>query len=105
MTLPVIEETKHLTEFGSKLFLRCVSGTRVVSGRETNAINGIEFKGWGAHCNNYPTPYLTAAATVGMEESDIEQFLHRLSKLLATSWKEPLVAESSLKVKQEPTNE
>ena len=45
------------TKFGSMLFTRCVSGTRVVA-RETEAkdIAGYSFVGWGASCDDYPCP-------------------------------------------------
>lgn len=38
--------------------------------------------GWGAHYSNYPTPYLTAAAALGMRKSDVDLFTHRLDKAL-----------------------
>jgi O-phospho-L-seryl-tRNASec:L-selenocysteinyl-tRNA synthase len=79
MTLPPDQST----ELGSKLFLRCVSGTRVVTGKASSNINGIKFEGWGAHTDSYPGSYLTAAATIGMKESDIELFLHRLEKVFS----------------------
>ena len=83
MTLPPDQST----ELGSKLFLRCVSGTRVVTGKASSNINGIQFEGWGAHVDSYPASYLSAAATIGMKESDIELFLHRLEKVLSESQK------------------
>lgn len=80
-----MSDQKILTQLGSQLFLRCVSGTRVVSTKERKVINGHEFRGWGSHHDNYPTAYLTAAATIGMTIVDVEQFLHRLTKVLE-SW-------------------
>lgn len=39
-------------------------------------------KGWGAHNSNYPVPYLTASATLGMRRSDVDSFVQRLDKAL-----------------------
>lgn len=38
--------------------------------------------GWGAHNSNYPIPYLTAAAALGMKRSDVDSFIQRLDKAL-----------------------
>ncbi len=67
---------------GSLLFSRCVSGTRVVSGRDTKSIAGITFQGWGAHTASYPVPYLTAAVAIGVSESELDTFLVRLNSAL-----------------------
>lgn len=83
--MPPVKDPKLLTQLGSQLFLRCVSGTRVVSNLEIKVINGHEFRSWGAHHSNYPTGYLTAAATIGMTAVDVEQFLKRLTKVME-SW-------------------
>lgn len=80
-----MSDQKILTQLGSQLFLRCVSGTRVVSNFEHKVINGHEFRGWGSHHDSYPTAYLTAAATIGMMPIDVEQFLQRLTKVME-SW-------------------
>ena len=85
ITLPPIADQKILTQLGSQLFLRCVSGTRVVSNHDSKVINGHDFRGWGSHHDSYPTAYLTAAATIGMTTLDVEQFLHRLTKVM-DSW-------------------
>ncbi|XP_032783680.2 O-phosphoseryl-tRNA(Sec) selenium transferase isoform X1 [Daphnia magna] len=85
ISLPPVKDPKLLTQLGSQLFLRCVSGTRVVSNLEIKVINGHEFRSWGAHHSNYPTGYLTAAATIGMTAVDVEQFLKRLTKVME-SW-------------------
>ncbi len=85
ITLPSMSDPKLLTQLGSQLFLRCVSGTRVVSNLDQKVINSYEFRGWGSHHDNYPTSYLTAAATIGMTTVDVEQFLHRLTRVME-SW-------------------
>lgn len=84
ITLPPMKDSKSLTELGSKLFVRCVSGTRVISSTECKTISGHEFQGWGAHYDQYPSPYLTAAATIGMTTCDIDQFLQRFTKVMVS---------------------
>lgn len=70
------------TELGSQLFLRGVSGVRVVTPHQVKTVAGITLKGWGAHHPNYPQGYLTAAAAMGMAKGDIETFVARLEKCL-----------------------
>eukprot|EP00041_Stephanoeca_diplocostata_P012147 m.202481 g.202481 ORF g.202481 m.202481 type:complete len:497 (+) comp18833_c0_seq1:206-1696(+) len=67
---------------GSMLFQRCVSGTRVVNGVDIKTVAGTTFHGYGAHIDNYPTPYLTAAAAIGMELEEVDVFVDRLDKAL-----------------------
>ncbi|XP_076043394.1 sec synthetase isoform X2 [Oratosquilla oratoria] len=38
--------------------------------------------GWGSHSINYPNPYITAAAAIGMSQRDVELFIQRLDKTL-----------------------
>nr|CAD7456595.1 unnamed protein product [Timema tahoe] len=75
-------DSKTITMLGSMLFLRCVSGTRVVTGADYKEVAGFKFQGWGAHYCGYPVPYLTAAAAIGMRKSDVDLFIHRLDKVL-----------------------
>ena len=97
------ENAKSISEIGSMLFTRGVSGTRVVTGRDTKVIEGYTFKGtiffsfpeflaliwffpaWGSHWDKTEAPYLTAAAAIGMTRDDIETFIRRLDKVLASS--------------------
>ena len=67
---------------GSMLFSRCVSGTRVVTGVTKKTVAGIAFDGYGAHAAGYPTPYLTAAAAMGMEMSEVDTFVQRLQLVI-----------------------
>jgi len=69
-----------VTFLGSMLFHRCVSGTRVVGRGKVQAVEGITFQGYGAHCEAYPHDYITVAAAVGTTEGDIDRFLGRLRK-------------------------
>merc|ERR1719510_1537273 len=75
---------KTISEIGSMLFTRGVSGTRVVTGRDTKVIEGYTFKAWGSHWDKTDTPYLTAAAAIGMTQEDIMTFIRRLDKVMAS---------------------
>ena len=39
---------------------------------------------WGSHWDRTDTPYLTAAAAIGMTEEDIATFIRRLDKVMAS---------------------
>ena len=39
---------------------------RVVVPGVTSVIDGVEFRGFGAHVEGYATPYFTAAASLGL---------------------------------------
>ncbi|XP_021371974.1 O-phosphoseryl-tRNA(Sec) selenium transferase-like [Mizuhopecten yessoensis] len=82
MTLTV--DGSSATDIGSKLFTRCVSGTRVVSQTgKISDINGQHFCNFGAHSDVYPCSYLTAAAGIGMTKDDVDTFISRLDKVLS----------------------
>ena len=69
---------KHTSFLGSMLFKRSVSGTRVVARGVTSHVAGIDFEGFGSHCNAYPNDYLTVAAAVGTSKQDILAFVAKL---------------------------
>ncbi|TGZ37755.1 O-phosphoseryl-tRNA(Sec) selenium transferase [Temnothorax longispinosus] len=75
-------DNKQVTMLGSMLFLRNVSGTRVITTTDSKHIVSHKFEGWGAHNSNYRVPYLTAAAALGMKRSDVDAFIQRLDKAL-----------------------
>lgn len=50
-------------------------------------ICGRTFTSFGAHCDDYGSPYLTAAAAIGMTSQDIDLFITRLDKVLTKSAK------------------
>ncbi|XP_014788581.1 O-phosphoseryl-tRNA(Sec) selenium transferase [Octopus bimaculoides] len=78
------EESINVTEIGSMLFKRFVSGTRVIAKDSgTKEICKQSFVNFGAHYNNYPCSYLTAAASIGMTKTDADTFINRLDKVLA----------------------
>lgn len=69
---------RHVSFLGSMLFKRSVSGTRVVARGVTKQVAGIDFEGFGAHCNAYPHDYLTVAAAVGTNKQEILSFIAKL---------------------------
>lgn len=74
------EQSRHksVTFFGSMLFKRCVSGTRVVARGNKQTVAGLQFVGYGSHCDLYPCDYLTVAAALGTSKRDIDAFLTKL---------------------------
>ena len=76
------EQNKQITKFGSMLFTRCVSGTRVVARNETKTISGHTFVGFGSSHDSYSNAYMTAACAVGLGEAEMNEFFARLEKSL-----------------------
>jgi O-phospho-L-seryl-tRNASec:L-selenocysteinyl-tRNA synthase len=74
------ELNSQITKFGSMLFTRCISGTRVVPRGSTNTISGHSFHGFGSSNDNYPYAYMTAACAVGMGEEEMNDFFVRLER-------------------------
>lgn len=73
---------RNATFLGSMLFSRGISGTRVVDPAERRTIDGNLFLSYGASFDAYPTPYLTAAAAIGMTRPDVDLYIARLDKAL-----------------------
>jgi hypothetical protein len=67
---------------GSMLFMRCVSGTRVVTRGGAKSVGPLKFQGYGASVDDYPTDYLTAACALGVTRSELDDFLSKLDKTL-----------------------
>lgn len=74
------ELNTRITKFGSMLFTRCISGTRIVPRHSTKTISGHIFQGFGSSNDNYPNTYMTAACAVGMGEEEMKEFFVRLEK-------------------------
>ncbi|GBG69064.1 hypothetical protein CBR_g3762 [Chara braunii] len=74
---------RNLTAFGSMLFLRHISGCRVIARGECKSVGGIEFKGYGASADNYPYSYMTAAAALGLTHADVDAFIAKLGRCFA----------------------
>lgn len=70
---------EHATMLGSMLFLRRVSGARViVNSGDTTHIAGSSFINWSAHSDRYPHSYLTVAAAIGGSKDDVDKFIVKL---------------------------
>lgn len=74
------ELNTQITKFGSMLFTRCISGTRIVPRCSTKTISGHTFEGFGSSNDDYPSAYMTAACAVGMGEAEMNEFFVRLEK-------------------------
>lgn len=74
------DENKQITKFGSMLFTRRISGTRVVARSETKTISGHTFQGFGSSHDAYPHAYMTAACAIGMTEGEMNEFFVRLER-------------------------
>ena len=75
--------SKEISSFGSMLFSRCVSGTRVVPRAQIKVMGGHEFVGFGSSTSSYGHAYMTAAVAIGVSPAEIDEFLVRLEKTLA----------------------
>jgi len=84
VAMTVGKEGKAATHIGSMLFTRGVSGTRVVTATN-KVVEGYMFEGWGAHTIKPFNAYLTAAASIGLEDEEIDLFIKRLEKVLEKS--------------------
>lgn len=81
---------------GSMLFVRNVSGCRVVCSTDcdgssrplaerrptSTTISGHVFTNWGSHSSAYPHTYFTVACSMGMKEEESIKFLEKLNKVL-----------------------
>nr|XP_010336472.2 O-phosphoseryl-tRNA(Sec) selenium transferase isoform X2 [Saimiri boliviensis boliviensis] len=79
---------KAVTQLGSMLFTRQVSGARVVPLGSLQTVSGYTFRGFMSHTNNYPCAYLNAASAIGMKMQDVDLFIKRLDSCLKTIRKE-----------------
>lgn len=77
-----LKNFKDPTIIGSMLFTRSISGVRVITPGEVKIIDGYEFIGWGSHCKTSSVPYLTAASSLGITKSEIDNFIEKLDKIL-----------------------
>uniref|UniRef100_A0A665XF18 O-phosphoseryl-tRNA(Sec) selenium transferase n=1 Tax=Echeneis naucrates TaxID=173247 RepID=A0A665XF18_ECHNA len=89
------DSDKAVTQLGSMLFTRQVSGARVVPLGKEQTISGHTFHGFMSHSEIYPCPYLNAASAVGITQEDVRLCIKRLDKCLKTLRKELNVAKSS----------
>lgn len=89
------ESDKAVTQLGSMLFTRQVSGARVIPLGKEQTISGHTFHGFMSHSEAYPCPYLNAASAVGIAREDVTLCVKRLDKCLKALKKESNVAKSS----------
>uniref|UniRef100_A0A8C1SA95 O-phosphoseryl-tRNA(Sec) selenium transferase n=1 Tax=Cyprinus carpio TaxID=7962 RepID=A0A8C1SA95_CYPCA len=77
-----------VTQLGSMLFTRQVSGARVVPLGVEQTVSGHTFRGFMSHTDAYPCPYLNAASAIGITRDDITLCIKRLDKCLKSLSKE-----------------
>ncbi|XP_039677734.1 O-phosphoseryl-tRNA(Sec) selenium transferase isoform X2 [Perca fluviatilis] len=82
------DSDKAVTQLGSMLFTRQVSGARVIPLGKEQTISGHTFRGFMSHSEAYPCPYLNAASAVGITREDVTLCIKRLDKCLKTLKKE-----------------
>lgn len=73
---------KEITQIGSMLFTRNVTGVRVVTPGVDKDIGSVLFNNFNSHSKVYPCAYLTAAAAIGVKKEEIDSFIKRLQKIL-----------------------
>ncbi|KAF7664788.1 hypothetical protein LDENG_00165790 [Lucifuga dentata] len=83
-----VKSEKAVTQLGSMLFTRQVSGARVIPLGKEQTISGHTFCGFMSHSDAYPCPYLNAASAVGISREDVALCIKRLDKCLKTLKKE-----------------
>lgn len=81
--------SRDISAFGSMLFSRCVSGTRVIPRAQTKKIGDYEFSGFGSSVVGYPHAYMTAACAIGLTQDELEEFYVRLDKAFQEKKKLP----------------
>lgn len=86
---------KAVTQLGSMLFTRQVSGARVIPLGKEQTVSGHTFRGFMSHSELYPCPYLNAASAVGITREDVTVCIKRLDKCLKTLKKEGGAVSSS----------
>ncbi|KAL6490570.1 hypothetical protein MHYP_G00009150 [Metynnis hypsauchen] len=96
---------KAVTQLGSMLFTRLVSGARVIPLGMKQTINGHTFHGFMSHSDAYPCPYLNAASTIGITKDDVELSIKRLDKCLKALKKEGNIEKSELGTPSEGSDE
>lgn len=74
------EVGKDISQFGSMLFSRCVSGTRVVPRAQSKTMGDHEFLGFGSSVDGYAHAYMTAACAIGLTKEEMDEFFIRLEK-------------------------
>lgn len=89
------DSDKAVTQLGSMLFTRQVSGARVIPLGKEQTIGRHTFRGFMSHSEAYPCPYLNAASAVGITREDVTLCVKRLDKCLKALKKEGNAAKST----------
>ncbi|XP_030635984.1 O-phosphoseryl-tRNA(Sec) selenium transferase [Chanos chanos] len=71
-----------VTQLGSMLFTRQVSGARVIPMGVEQTVSGHTFRGFMSHYDSYPCPYLNVASAIGITRDDVSLCMKRLDKCL-----------------------
>ncbi|XP_017008292.2 O-phosphoseryl-tRNA(Sec) selenium transferase [Drosophila takahashii] len=71
---------ESITQLGSMLHTRGVSGARVVVPGQTKTIDGHKFLGFGSHRDDLKVPYLTVASALGITRDEVDKFVDIFSK-------------------------
>ena len=72
---------ERLTELGSMLFTRRISGARVVKLGVKQSIEMHAFDNYGSHSSHSQNSYLTIAASIGIEETDLVIFMKKFDSI------------------------
>ncbi|XP_017044116.1 O-phosphoseryl-tRNA(Sec) selenium transferase [Drosophila ficusphila] len=78
-TIPA-DQDDRITQMGSMLHMRGVSGARVVVPGHTKTIDGHQFADFGSHRNDLKVPYLTVASAIGISRGEIDRFFDIFGK-------------------------
>ncbi|XP_015232773.1 PREDICTED: O-phosphoseryl-tRNA(Sec) selenium transferase isoform X1 [Cyprinodon variegatus] len=90
--------SQAVTQLGSMLFTRQVSGARVIPLGKEQTVSGYTFRGFMSHSESYPCPYLNAASAVGITRDDVTLCMKRLDKCLKALKKDGKTAITSSSV-------
>ncbi|KAH8294646.1 hypothetical protein KR018_000856 [Drosophila ironensis] len=73
------KDSNATTQLGAMLQLRGVSGARVLVPGKPKTIDGYEFEDFGSHRKRLEVPYLTVAASLGIQRLEIDRFFDILT--------------------------
>ncbi|XP_017114695.1 O-phosphoseryl-tRNA(Sec) selenium transferase isoform X1 [Drosophila elegans] len=74
------DRMESITQLGSMLHQRGVSGARVVVPGQIKTIDGHEFLDFGSHRSDLKVPYLTVASALGITRKEIDKFFNIFGK-------------------------
>eukprot|EP00033_Pygsuia_biforma_P002973 GCRY01003274.1.p1 GENE.GCRY01003274.1~~GCRY01003274.1.p1 ORF type:complete len:655 (-),score=182.86 GCRY01003274.1:388-2352(-) len=90
------------TALGSMLFLRNISGARVISGTDVKAIGPLTFPQFGTHTSAaINIPYLTFACAIGMQKKEVDVFIRKCEAVLELAVRRVREKEEKEKKKKE----